>query len=210
MSDAEDRAPIPERINMTKYKNFIVKKEKGSYRRPLSKTDEESFQSELVLMLKQEEELETRMKAANKAMKAEIAKVVMKRQRAKNALDVRYEDVEGTRNTIIFAEERRVGIYDDDGRLITHRPMSDTERQMDLMVETSVMEARKLSGAQAHKVTIESVDDLDHQPARKVGKFNDAKEAVIDDQPAKVMNDDDEDDDEDIVGIHESEDDPFG
>jgi len=159
----EEQKVIPERINMKRYKNFITKSEKDTYKIPLTDMDKESFQSELLLMMQAVEEAEANMKKAVKGMKAHITEIQMKLNRARRALELGYEEREGFKHTIVFMEERRTGIYNDDGQLITDRPMSTSEGQMDIYVESSLMESRQISGASASKVTIERPSILDDE-----------------------------------------------
>jgi len=181
----QEQKAIPERINMKKYKHFIIKTEPGTNRIPLTKTDEEAFQSELLLMLQQIDEADINMKNAVKKMKVHIDELRKKRDRARRALDLKYEEREGLRHTIVFAEERRTGIYNEDGQLITDRPMSTTEAQYDLYVETSMMEARQLSGATASKVTIERPSELDDdEPAEQAQEVDADEEEEDDDEEA--------------------------
>ena len=143
---------------MKKYSPYIVRKEKDIFRIKLTESDLGSFQSELLLMMS----LMDALNVANKKNQAEFKKKMLelkeKHDRARRALDLKYEERDGNKHTILFAEQRRVGIYDDEGRLIDDRPMSTTESQMDLMVESSLMEDRMLSSKQASSVVIDSPD----------------------------------------------------
>jgi hypothetical protein len=185
----EEKSPVPLRVNLNKYGQFVSRREVGKNKLTLSSADKEAFQSELLITFTDIEKIKEELATISKKAKAKIAELTQKQNRARSALDLGYEEVEGERLTIIFIEERRAGIYDSEGRLLTHRPLSQTEMQTDLYVESSLMDSRRLASSEARKVTIESIPDP---------YVNDSHRNIKDVDPAE----DDMDNDE-IEGLEE-------
>lgn len=155
---------LPLKIDMSRYKAYAIKTEKSAYQVNLTDEERQEAQEELLNMLESIELVKQKAKEVADRFKKELKDYLVKQKAAQEALGRGYWEREGLKYTIIFIEERRAGVYSEDGRLISDRPLSVSERQLDLVVESSRMERFIGGGSRYMDAKIERVNTGDDIP----------------------------------------------
>lgn len=157
---------IPKRIKVDKYMPYVMKRENGKYTVRLTEEETQAYNAEIAVLIRENETLEANLKEISDKIKTQIKSNKKKIKENANVTISGSKELKGDLyHLVMYSEDGlfRTCVYDQRGRLVSHRPASDSDRQMNLFAEVALLENKALAAKSAKEVQFEvEEEEVDH------------------------------------------------